>query len=206
MKAAGIPDSWSESSFKTPRARYKTRIDHRAGYLDDITRTFRTIDGFELAKMSYERLTKTYTEYRAKAGEEQKQRERAAEAEKERRKADIELVKLIVRYEAPEGSEWGDVLEVIRRRDQYLDLAIAGRETRGDWSEGFYRVENALGRFRIRDDRDKDIAADIAGCLGSVERDGRVFRDIGWSYDALFKIVSDQQLVTDALLCLEHIQ
>lgn len=127
-------------------------------------------------------------------------REAAEKAAVEKRKADLELARLILRYAAPDDSDWDDLFGIIRGRDQYLDLACAGLETRGDWSDGFYRVESALKRFRIRDERDKEIAADITGCLGS--EDGRVFRDTAWSYDALFEIVADKQLVEDAKLCL----
>jgi hypothetical protein len=94
-----------------------------------------------------------------------------------------------------------EVLEDLRKRDQYLDLAIAGMATRGDWSERYYRVQDAFNRFKINDDRDKEIAADIMGCLGGESdfRDGRVFRDTNWNYDKLLTLVPEQ-LRTDAML------
>lgn len=204
MKVAGVKETYTVYE-RPPRARYSKNVTHHAGWPGDIIRTFPTSDGFESARSSYENLRRRYAEYRLHAEQEVKQKERAIEAEKEKRKADIELAKLIVRYGVEgDAPDFGDALEALRQKDQYLDLAVAGYETRCDWSEGFYRVEAALRRFRIRDERDKNIAADIAGCLGGEERDGRTFRDTEWSYEKLFSLVEDQQLVVDAKLCLER--
>lgn len=127
-----------------------------------------------------------------------------SEAALKRRKADIKLATIIVRYELPEGTDWGAALSALRARDKYLDLAIAGLQTRGDWSEGFYRVEDALRRFTIETNQDKDIAADLTGCLRGRDIDGRVFRDTEWSYDKLFELVADKTLLDDARACLEN--
>lgn len=139
---------------------------------------------------------------RERAAEKKRAADQAARQAAEKRKADLDLARLILRYDLPEDSDWNDALYALRQRSQYLDLALAGQETRCDWSDGFYRVSDALGRFRINDERDKEIVADITGCMGS--DDGRVFRDTAWSYDALFELVEDKQLVTDARLCLER--
>jgi hypothetical protein len=68
-------------------------------------------------------------------------------------------------------------------------------QTRGNWSYGFYRVSDALGRFKIDSDTDKDIANEIVGCMN--DDDGRVFRDCAWSYDRLFAEAEDKQLSVD---------
>lgn len=77
--------------------------------------------------------------------------------------------------------------ESIRKANKYLVLAIAMKETRLNWSEGFYRVEDALKTFQIESEQDQAIYADISGCLH--EEDGRVFRDTTWNYDRLFELV-----------------
>lgn len=204
MVAAGVPTRYSHYGLPSPRSRYMKHMTLEAGFPNDINRTFPVDDGFARAQQTYERLKADYAKYREAAQREAEVKAKAIEEEKAKRRADMALATLIVRYGLTEDADWPDVLEVIRSRDQYLDLAIAGRQTRGDWSEGFYRVEAALGRFRINDDRDKEIAADICGCLSN--EDGRVFRDTRWSYDALFEIVSDKQLVEDANLCMNHIR
>jgi hypothetical protein len=94
-----------------------------------------------------------------------------------------------------EDSTGDDVLEALRGKDQRLDLAVAMMQTRGNWSYGFYRVSDALGRFKIDSDTDKDIANEIVGCMN--DDDGRVFRDCAWSYDRLFAEAEDKQLSVD---------
>lgn len=207
MTEAGIPTSYLAPK-PGSRSYYPKKIKTEAGYIGDIRRNIITDDGFLYAQNSYHNLDRTYREYRIKAeGEDERirvEKEREAQIAAERRKADIGLAKIILRYEFPDDITWESVLAKLRERDQYLDLAVAGLQTRGDWSDGFYRVEAALGRFKIADDRDKEIAADICGCM-SDQDDGRVFRDTRWSYDALFEIVADKQLLEDARLAMDNI-
>ena len=170
-------------------------------------RNCKTDDGFALATSTYERLLKEYQAYaeRAKAeaatASEKAQRERDAELAK--RKANMELASMLLRYELPIESDWSDVIEHLCSKEQRLDLAVAMQHTRNDWSDGPYRVSNALGRFKIETTEDKDIASDVASCLYDFE-DGRVFRDTTWSYKALFASIADQQLVSDCRKALEH--
>ena len=110
---------------------------------------------------------------------------------------------MLLRHELPIESSWDDVLEHLRKKDQRLDLAVAMEQTRGDWSDGPYRVRNALDRFQIHIDEDKAIATDVASCLYDFE-DGRVFRDTTWSYSALYESVADKQLVSDCQTAMNH--
>jgi hypothetical protein len=208
MTAASVPLKFNEYGLQTPRSRYRKHFTLDAGWPKDVNKAFPIDDGFTRAQQTYQTLKATYAKYREQAEQEQARKAQALEAERAKRKADLALAQLIIRYELGEDADWSDALETIRKRDQYLDLAIAGEQTRGDWSEGFWRVQRAFDRFRINDERDKEIAADICGCLSSGDdghRDGRVFRDTRWNYDKLFDLVADQQLLTDARLCLEHI-
>lgn len=199
MADIGMPKSWSERDTKS-RSRYPKSITHEAGWIGDMRRHCKTDDGFAHATSNYERLLASYhqfaerAEQEAKAAAEKLERERAAVID--RRKADMELAALLVRYELPVESDWSDVVEHLRGKDQRLDLAVAMEQTRCDWSEGPYRVRSALDRFSIHTDEDKAIAADVAECLYDFE-DGRVFRDTTWSYGALYASVADRQLVAD---------
>lgn len=199
MVEIGMPKSFTERDTKS-RARYPKTIRHDAGYLGDLRRHCRTDDSFEFATSTYERLLKEYQAYAQRAEEEavaeDHKRAREAEALVERRKADMELAALLLRYQLPIDSSWSDVLEALRGKDQRLDLAVAMSQTRGDWSEGPYRVSNALGRFRIETTEDKDIANDVLSCLEDF-CDGRVFRDTTWCYSRLFESAADQQLSAD---------
>jgi hypothetical protein len=206
MDSIGMPKRWSERDLKS-RARYPKSVTHDAGYLTDLRREARTTDGFDHATSTYERLRKDYHAYAEQAKRETEQQRAAEEREREavieRRKADMELAALLVRYALPPESDWDDVLEALRGRDQRLDLAVAMQQTRGDWSEGPYRVRNALGRFQITSTEDKDIANDVLACLDDFE-DGRVFRDTTWNYGRLFAEAADAQLATDIQLCCQR--
>ena len=198
-EAVGMPTRWSERDLKS-RSRYTKTIGHDAGYITDIRRECKTDDGFSDATTQYERMLKSYREYEEQGKREAEAAARAKESEQaaalEKRKADIELAAMLLRYSLPIESTWAEVLEALRGRHQRLDLAVAMAQTRGDWSEGPYRVRGAMDRFTIRDNEDKDIANDVLGCMDDFE-DGRVFRDTKWSYDALFASVEDRQLVAD---------
>ncbi|MBT2326060.1 hypothetical protein J7E62_27400 [Variovorax paradoxus] len=206
MTEIGMPTSYTERD-RNSRARYPKSIRHDAGYLGDLRRHCSPSDGFEAATHTYERMLKDYqafaerAEQEAKAADEKRAREAAAVVE--RRKADMELAAMLLRYELPIESSWSDVLEALRSRDQRLDLAVAMQQTRGDWSEGPYRVSSALGRFQIETTEDKDIATCILSCLEDFE-DGRVFRDCTWSYSVLFGEAKDQQLAADVQKALQH--
>lgn len=203
MESVGMPKRFSYRDSKS-RARFPKTISEDAGYITDLRREVATNDGYQHSLDQAERLRQGYEKFLADAIREdedrKRQAERAAEAEKERRLANVELAEIILRYGLDREADWSDVLEALRAKDQRLDLAMAMQETRGDWSEGFYRVENALGRFKIETDEDKDIAADICGCLRCDDTDGRIFRDTEWNYSRLFASVADQQLAKDAQL------
>lgn len=207
-EAVGMPKRWSERD-RNSRSRYPKTIGHDAGYLTDIARECKTDDGFASATASYERLKREYDAYAEQGKREAEHAKEAAareEAEKlEKRKADMELATILLRYGLPVETDWDGVLEHLRGKEQRIDLALAMLDTRGDWSEGCYRVSAALHRFTIRTDEDKEIAANVLGCTAEFE-DGRVFRDSAWSYDAIFASVPDQQLVTDARLAHQHLR
>lgn len=200
MESIGMPKSWSERDLKS-RSRYPKTISHQAGYLSDLGREVRTTDNFEHATMQYERMKAQYQKYAAEAAVEAEQKaaaeQRAREAVVAKRKADMELAAILLRYSLPIESTWRDVLHALAEKNQRLALAIAMQQTRMDWSEGPWRVRDALAGFQIETTEDKDIANDVLSCLDDF-CDGRVFRDTTWSYDALFASIEDQTLVADA--------
>lgn len=206
MADIGMPPKWSERDFKS-RSRFPKTITREAGWKADLLREVRVDDSFGMATHTYERMKKEYDQYAASAETEAKKAREAAErAENERvekRKADMALATILLRYDLPPESEWSDVLDNLRARDQRLDLAVAMAHTRSDWSDGAYRVRGALRRFTIQTDEDKDIAADVTPLLADFD-DGRCFRDCAWNYNRLFASVTDQQLSADVQLAMEH--
>lgn len=201
MTEIGMPGSHRERDTKS-RARYPRDITVTSGWIADVARHIKTTDGFEYATSAYERLKRDYEAFAARAAQEAEakraEQQRKADAEKEARRANVELARLVVRYELPEDSDWRDVLEALRSKDQRIDLALAMMDVRGDWSEGPDQVEYALDRFKVETDEEKE----IANCVLSGLRDfcdGRVFRDCSWNYDRLIASVADQQLAMDAM-------
>lgn len=200
MTEVGIPRSYSERDTSS-RARRPKTITLQAGWIGDVARNCLTDDGFTAATYTYERLKKDYVAYaenaesQADAARRKAQHERDAKLEK--RKADMELACMLLRYELPIESSWDDVLDHLRSKDQRLDLAVAMEQVRNDWNEGPDRVRRALDRFQIKTDEDKEIATDVATCLYDFE-DGRVFRDTTWSYGALYASITDTVLLADA--------
>lgn len=206
MKAIEMPDGWSERDLNS-RARIPKTIRHSAGWRTDLAKHCAIADGYTAATADYERLKATYTKYREDALRDAEQRKGQADREKAAalaaRRADMELAAMLLKYELPIDSEWPDVVDALRGRDQRLDLAVAMEDVRGDWNDGCGAVESALGRFTIRDNEDKDIANDVLGCTRDFE-DGRVFRDTTWSYSALYGSVTDRQLVADVQTARSH--
>lgn len=198
--AVSMPDGWTERD-PNSRARIPRRITHRAGWRQDLDKHVLVDDGFAQATANYERLLKDYNAYRVEALRNDEQLKRAAEREKElaaeKRRNDIQFAGILLRYELPTDSEYSDVLEALRKRDKKLDLAIAMEDTRGDWSEGYWRVSNAVDRFTMETEEDKLILNDIMRHLGDEDIDGRCFRDTNYSYTVLFGMV-DAQLLADA--------
>lgn len=199
MDDIGMPKRWSERDSRS-RSRYPRTISHDAGYLTDLRREVKVDDGWTYRQQQHAQLLERYLAYEAQAAEADARSAAAAErerqAEVERRKADVELAAILLRYELPIESSWADVLEALRSRNQRLDLAVAMQQTRCDWSEGPWRVRSAVDRFTMETDDDKAIINDVIDGLTDFE-DGRVFRDCIWNYDALFGSVEDQQLAAD---------
>ncbi len=206
MDAIGMPKRYSVKDTNS-RARYPKTTTHDAGYLSDLLREVKTNDGFEHATSCYERMRKDYDAYAQRAAAEAEAAKNAKAREQqaliEKRKADMELAAILLRYGMPLESTWRDVLDVLAGKHQRIALAIAMQQTRNDWNEGPWRVRDAIGAFQIETTEDKDIANDVLACLEGFD-DGRVFRDTTWSYDALFASVTEPNLSADAQLALQR--
>ncbi len=197
MTAVGIPPTWSQ--YEIPKGkRTKQWITHTAGYYEDLRRNVKIDDGYAVAVRSVDSCLKDIDRIfnELKAGIAKEEQKKLAE-EKEKAKA-LWLAKMQVKYSLDETTGVETVLSTILSKDKYLDLAHAMMETRNDWSDGFYRVEDALGRFSVVTDEDHRIY-DCVNALteDDYDVDGRVFRDCEWSYDVIFQLVLDKQLLED---------
>jgi len=121
--------------------------------------------------------------------------ERVKQEEADRRAADIEFVDLCRSVGLdPLATDVGDLEDAIRSKCKYLDLAVAGMETRGDWSDGCWRVERVLGEFKVVTPEDKAIHEDWWSECNDFH-DGRQFRDCTWNYDRIMSELADSTAV-----------
>lgn len=200
MTGLGIPKQYQEVDEKS-RSRYTKYHTVPAGWVRDTTRFVHTTDGWPVSQR-YESLKREFAAKLAEAERDEKQAAAKAEADaaaaKKRRESDLRLLAICQRYGLEPGTDYNDALDAIRKTNQRLDLALAMLDTRMDWSEGCYRVEDALARFKVETDEDAKIQASAESGCEEFE-DGRVFRDCVWGYDRIFATL-DKQLYDDAML------
>lgn len=136
-----------------------------------------------------EEVKRKRAEAEAKQAKEQRQREiEASRAEAERKKtvAVVEVAKEL--GVDPVTADADSLIEELRSRDKYIDLAKAMADTRGDWSDGFYRVTGALGRFKPESEVDIAIVSEVSELAHGDESDGRIFRDCTWNYSRVYEL------------------
>ena len=200
MTGLGIPKQYQEVDPKS-RARYTKYHTVPAGWVRDTGKFVHVTDGWPV-DYRYNQLKRDFTEKLTAAQREEEQAKAKAEADaaaaKKKRESDLKLLAICQRYGLEPGTDYDDALDALRKTNQRLDLALAMLATRGDWSEGCYRVEDALCRFKVETDEDAKIQASAESGCEEFE-DGRVFRDCVWGYDRIFSTL-DKQLYDDAML------
>jgi hypothetical protein len=144
-------------------------------------------------------LDKKYAEYkqcRAKAIADHEQAERQArqqrdkdEQESRSKIAFVDLCRSIGLD--PLTAVDDDIEDAIRAKCKYLNLAIAGIQTRNDWSDGCGRVVVALRSFAIVSPLDQEIVTEWSEICGTFE-DGRSFRDCEHNYSKLMDMANPE--------------
>lgn len=203
MQQAGIGTTFSVR--EVPKGKRTTQwVTKPAGWVSDLNREVPVSDGFNSAMYSMknraEAIEQYYKKMAAKLSEEEK---KVAEEVKAKTKI-LELAKLQVKYDLPATTDADGILEHLRGLDKYFNLAYAMQSTRNDWSEGFYKVENALASFVVEKDLDKEIEKELQDMLKSEDQDGRIFRDCQYNYGYLYTltnpaIVQDYQTLSQYL-------
>lgn len=128
---------------------------------------------------------------KVKSDEEDEKREKLEEME--RVKAINNKIKMMGilanKYDLSLDADQDDILKKICDQDKYLALAHGLLENRMDWSDGPDSASCALRQFKIETSIDKEIHDSILPYIEDWDGDGRIFRDMEWSYDKLFEIV-----------------
>lgn len=204
MQQAGIGATFSVR--EVPKGKRTLQwVTKSSGWVEDLSREAPISDGYDCVmlyslKSRAESIESYYKKLAAKLVEEEKK----AAAEVKAQTKILELAKLQVKYDLPATSDADTILGHLRGLDKYFNLARAMNETRDDWIDGFYKVENALASFVVEKDLDKEIEKEIQELLNSGEEDGRVFRDCQYNYDHLYTlanpvIVQDYQTLSKYL-------
>lgn len=196
MKATGIPDSRAETEYKgrsrTPKTNWVP-----AGYFGDITRNVVTSDGYEYAVRSVKDADIKATE-RVKAEKANiAQAERQKAADEAKRKQDMVIVHMRVKYGAGIEDSAGEVLDRILEKNKYLRLAHFMCMNRGDWNEGPSYALQGLAGFTPETTLDHEIYDAVQAACDDWQGDGRVFRDMEHDYGSIFAMVDGVDLMAD---------
>jgi hypothetical protein len=90
-----------------------------------------------------------------------------------------------------------DVLFELIKKDKYLRLGDYLLMNRNDWSEGPRYARVGLIDFSIQNAQDQLIHNEIQTLINNWSGDGRCFRDSQYSYDYMFSLVEDDELLKD---------
>lgn len=195
MNTVGIPNSFSTYDYPSKRHKTKKRINHEAGYIQDIRRCIKQSDGYESSIRILEDFKESIQKQYDNLIAEISKAERNAQAEQKKKDNIQKLARFQVKYET-EG-DWEDILNIIIDKNKYLCLAHFLLENRNDWNDGYSYAERGLMNFSVETDEDQSIYDEINSLIGdNWDGDGRCFRDCEWSYDQLFSMV-DEKLMND---------
>lgn len=199
MQAIGIPNTYSESYFKSSRSTRKTTDTKKAGYLADIDRNIKTSQESIPSKESM--MYGVNDKYRViydKIRLEETKAERERQAQEELHK--VALLRAKYTPDDASSSSWA-IREAILSKDKYLHLAYWSERNRGDWSDGYDYAETGLTGFNVEDGNvvDQEIKECIQECIYSAGDgvDGRIFRDCEYNYGVLYGMVKDKTLLDD---------
>lgn len=198
MAEIGMPTTYRVRDDKS-RRNIKPWLTLTSGYILDLRREFPLSDGWETVEKNYaavkEQANKRAQEIVEENDKKQATLEYKAKYEAEQRKRNLEIARLQIKYNL--DVEEYDVEYVLRRNNPLLNLAVAMEDTRNDWSDGFYLVENALTE-EVRKINPEIYEAVYAVCYDEEDwdKDGRVFRDMKWNYNEIYSLL-DKELVED---------
>lgn len=189
----GIPSSYTTSEYKTSRSRNKTTIKHSAGYFGDLTRNIKTSDSYDYTTSQMKSYPSTFSRI-ADQFIVNINKEKAEKEKEEKAKKSVQaLARMQVKYGLDENSDWTDVLEALDSKCKYFALARALEDQRGDWSEGFDRVQCAVDSFVVETPEDQEIFDSLYELAYDEDLcDGRVFRDAEYNYDVLYGFSSEE--------------
>jgi len=205
MQHIGVPTNYTKSYFKSSRSRTMTRESVAAGWFTDMNRECQTTDGYKAAIDSVDSILRRLEEKCKTICADVRKKEQEVAQEKKRKDGVMALAKMQLKYDLADDAVWPGVAWAIRGKCKYLNLAVAMEETRGDWNDGFYRVENALDNFDVKSEEDKAIEENVSSFLDGETEDGRCFRDCTYNYSVLYGMV-DEDIMKDYTVVQQYLE
>lgn len=196
MRELGIPGTYQERDYssRAQRPKYNT---NPAGYIGDLRRNVVTSDGFDSAMRSAANAKQQAKEYHAKKIAGLAQREREEAAAKKKIKDDALIVHMRVKYKCDVEDTVYDVLRAIIGKNKYLWLAHWMHENRLNWIDGHDSASVGLNGFTVETEEDQKIYDAVNSRIENWDGDGRCFRDMDYSYDVIYGMVEDEELMAD---------
>lgn len=180
LTAVGLPTSEHAKSGSGYRAK---TISVDAGWVMSLKK-IPTYDQWPELERQYKDRLESFDREAKKAEEERTAKTRAAEKER------LLLEASAIAYSVCGSTDWYEARRKVLSQSKYLNLAHAMHETRSDWSDGCYRVSDAIQNFKVETPEDAAIVTNIAAICSDFD-DGRSFRDCTWNYDRLFAMVAE---------------
>jgi hypothetical protein len=196
MVSLGVRTTYSIYEAKSSRSTKKVEVQKMAGWLNDLHRLVKTDDGWKQVEADFKIKQEAISKYLKDKVAEVEAKNRVKEAEqKDKLRLEV-FATLRVKYSLEPEADYDDILSCLLSKDQYLNLAHAMEKTRGDWTDGFYRVESALADFNTDSKENENIYNSISDLVNGDESDGRIFRDCEYNYGELYNKV-DPSLLSD---------
>lgn len=196
MQHIGLPTNRHKSYFKTARSRNLTHETVASGWYTDMHWACSTDDSYESHIKSIDSALNTLESKCKEVCLELDKQEREKIKESNNKNKVMALAKLQLKHSLDDDATFEDVRLFLLDKCKYLNLAVAMVDTRGDWSDGFYRVEDAIQDFVVETELDQRIVDDVSSYLDGEHSDGRVFRDCEYNYDFLSTLI-DEDLKQD---------
>lgn len=191
MKTIGVRDNYTTWEYPTKRSKKKKSFTHRAGYLSDLERTFKTNDGFEAFLKNIEKKRVDLKRYYEKKRSEFRKIEQELNQKKKREENILVLGILTMKYKLDVTSDKNSILEHLLNQNKYLLLGYYLEKNRSDWNDGYSYAKYGYDSFAVETEEDKLIEEEILSCINeNWDGDGRIFRDIHYNYDYLYDKVS----------------
>jgi hypothetical protein len=197
MDAIGIPNSYRHGYFKTTRSRNKTWETKKAGYIEDLDKHVKT---YNQKVPEFKEIIKEIEVQREKCLREIREVESKKEKEKREAQKIQEIALLRAKYTPKNAmADLWEIREALLAKCKYLRLAYWLEKNRGDWNDGYSYAETGLNSFKVENDTDKKIYANISECIesGIDGVDGRVFRDTEWNYTRIRSLCENDDLISD---------